>query len=52
LLALAMMAGCGASSLSGAINPPPNYSVTVSAYTVSNSTGVADSTLTIPLTVN
>jgi len=46
------MAACGASSLSGAITPPPNHTVTVNAYTVSNSTEVPDSTLTIPLTLN
>jgi len=52
LLALALMAACGASSPSGGTTPPTNYTVTVSAYTVSNSTGVADSTLAIPLTLN
>jgi beta-glucanase (GH16 family) len=52
LLILALMAACGGSSLSGSITPPPNYTVTVSAYTVSNTAGTPDSTLTIPLTIN
>jgi hypothetical protein len=60
MLALVMHPGCGGGGSSagggggGGSNgtPPGTYSVTVNAYTVSNSTGNPDSAVTIPLTVN
>lgn len=57
-LLLLLAPGCGTGSAtnnggggSGNGTPPGTYSVTVSAYTVSNSNGSADSTVSIPLTV-
>ncbi len=61
MLALLMHPGCGGGSGSssgggggGANNgtPPGSYAVTVNAYTVSNTSGSPDSTVTIALTVN
>jgi beta-glucanase (GH16 family) len=58
LLMAASLANCAGpgngSGGSGGGNgtPPGNYAVTVSAYTVSNTSGSADSTLSIPMTVN
>ena len=57
---LAFLASCGGSSGSGGGGgggggngtTPGNYSVTVNAYTVSNSSGTPDSTASISLTVN
>jgi beta-glucanase (GH16 family) len=56
MLAL-LIPGCGAGNSSsntgtGAGTLPANYTVTVNAYTVSNSSGNPDSTLNIPLTIN
>lgn len=61
LLALSLLLACGGSNNTqttggggGTPNgtPPGNYTITVSAYTVSNTTGIADTALNIPLTVN
>jgi beta-glucanase (GH16 family) len=59
MLALLMHPGCGGSSGRAGSGPVPdngttpgNYSVTVNAYTVSNTTGNPDSTASIVLTVN
>jgi beta-glucanase (GH16 family) len=57
VLLLAGLPGCGGGSSGGAGGggggtAPGSYSVTVSAFTVSNSSGTADSTVSIPLTVN
>lgn len=60
-VALALLVACGGSNNTqtsggsgGTPNgtPPGNYSITVNAYTVSNTTGTADAVLNIPLTVN
>lgn len=56
ILLLALLPSCGSSN-SSSVPPPDNgtppgsYTITVSVYTVSNSTGSADSTVSIPLTV-
>jgi beta-glucanase (GH16 family) len=42
----------GSSAAGGNGTPPGNYTVTVNAYTVSNTSGSADSSMNIPLTVN
>jgi beta-glucanase (GH16 family) len=56
LLILVLLASCGGSGGSGGGGnngtPPGNYTLTVNAYTVSNTTGDPDSTLSIFLTVN
>lgn len=60
IFALMLLVSCGGSSNTQASGgggtpngtPPGNYTVTVSAYTVSNTTGTADSVSNIPLTVN
>ncbi|HKT90213.1 MAG TPA: glycoside hydrolase family 16 protein [Candidatus Sulfotelmatobacter sp.] len=61
LLALSLLLACGGSNNTqtpggggGTPNgtPPGNYTITVNAYTVSNTTGTADAALNIPLTVN
>jgi hypothetical protein len=59
-IALVLCAGCGGSGApsgggvggGGNGTPPGSYSVTVNAYTVSNTGGDPDSTVSIPLTVN
>ena len=58
MLAL-LVPGCGGGNTSsgggtggGNGTPPGNYSVTVNAYTISNTSGSADSSLNISLTVN
>jgi beta-glucanase (GH16 family) len=57
MLAL-LVPGCGggnsssSNSASGTGTLPANYTVTVNAYTVSNTSGSPDSTVNIPLTVN
>jgi len=53
LLLLALLASCGGSGTSGGGaggngTPPGGYTVTVTAFTVSNTTGKPDSTLIIP----
>jgi beta-glucanase (GH16 family) len=60
MMVLLVHPGCGGGSSSsttggsggGNGTTPGNYTVTVNAYTVSNSSGNPDSTTTIPLTVN
>jgi hypothetical protein len=59
MLVLLMHPGCGGGGGAnpgggggGNGTPPNNYTVTVNAYTVSNSSGSPDSTATIALTVN
>ncbi len=59
IMFLAIMTSCGGGSSSGGGGgggsngtPPGNYTVTVNAYTVSNSTGSPDTTTSIPMTVN
>jgi beta-glucanase (GH16 family) len=59
LLVLALLASCGGSSSPATVPPsisngtaPGSYTITVNAYTVSNTTGTPDQTLSIPLTVN
>ena len=59
MMLLAIMTSCGGGSSSGGGGggsnngtPPGNYTVTVDAYTVSNSTGNPDTTASIPMTVN
>lgn len=57
ILVMVLMAGCGGG---GSYTPPPpsggttpgSYQITVSAFTESNTTGNADATSEIPLTVN
>jgi hypothetical protein len=57
ILVMALIVGCGGG---GGYTPPPssggttsgNYQVTVSAFTESNTSGNADATAQIPLTVN
>ena len=59
IMLLAIMTSCGGGSSSGGGGgggsngtPPGNYTVTVNASTVSNSTGNPDTTASIPMTVN
>lgn len=60
IMVLAIMTSCGGGSSSsgggggGGSNGTPagNYAVTVTAYTVSNSGGTPDTTVSIPMTVN
>jgi len=59
LLILALLMSCGGSGSTstgggGGPNgtPPGNYTVTVNAYTVSNTTGTPDTVLSVPFTVN
>lgn len=58
VFAVALLASCGGGNTGGTGGTPPNgtppgtYSVTVNAYTVSNSSGSPDSAATIALTVN
>jgi len=57
LLGIGFVAGCGSSSsgnTGGGSNGTPSgsYTVTLSAFTVSNSTANPDATLNVPLTVN
>jgi len=61
MLALVMHPGCGGASGGSSSNngggtgsgtAPGNYTVTVNAYTVSNTSGTPDATATIALTVN
>jgi beta-glucanase (GH16 family) len=58
ILAAVMVPSCGGGSRggsgggSGGGTTPGNYTITVSAFTVSNTSGVADATASIPLTVN
>jgi beta-glucanase (GH16 family) len=57
LLAILIVPSCGGGSSSsgggsGGGTAPGNYTITVSAYTVSNTGGAADSTANIALTVN
>lgn len=58
LLTIVLLTSCGGSSgnstgTNGSNGTPPgSYTITVSAYTVSNTTGTPDSTLAVPLTVN
>jgi beta-glucanase (GH16 family) len=56
---LMVLPGCGGSSNNSTTTtgndngtPPGSYTVTLNAYTVSNTTGNPDATLSIPLTVN
>lgn len=55
---LVLLPGCGGGSNSGGGGgggngtPPGSYTVTLNAYTLSNSNGTADSTVAIPLSVN
>ena len=60
LLVLSLLSACGGSSSSQTSGgggstfsgtPPGNYTITVNAYTVSNTSGTADAVLNIPLTV-
>jgi hypothetical protein len=58
-MALLLSFGCGGSGSNpggggggSSGTPPGSYSVTVNAFTVSNSGGVPDSTVSIPVTVN
>lgn len=44
--------GSGGTGHTGGGTPPGNYTITVSAYTISNTGGAPDATVNIPLTVN